>query len=81
MQPYSVTIERAIKKFFDSLSEKDRRRYAAVEVAKLGHGGLEYVSRLLGCDAKTIQQGQADLEQLEDAAADRVRKKGVDANP
>lgn len=24
--------------FFDSLSEKDRRRYAAVEAEKLGHG-------------------------------------------
>ncbi len=80
MQPYSVAIERAMKKFFDSLSEKDRRRYAAVEVAKLGHGGLEYVGQVLGCDPKTIQQGQEDLEQIEDAAAGRVRKKGADAN-
>jgi hypothetical protein len=80
MQPYSVVIERAMIKFFDSLSEKDRRRYAAVEVAKLGHGGLEYVARVLGCDPKTIQQGQEDLEQIQDAAADRVRKKGVGAN-
>ena len=70
-----------MKKFFDSLSEKDRRRYAAVEVAKLGHGGIEYVARVLGCDAKTIQQGREELEQVEDAAAGRVRKIGVDANP
>ena len=70
-----------MKKFFDSLSEKDRRRYAAVEAAKLGHGGVEYVARVLGCDPKTIQQGRQELEQVEDAAAGRVRKKGVDANP
>jgi len=81
MQSYSVTIERAMRKFFNSLSEKDRRRYAAVEVAKLGHGGLEYVARVLGCDPKTIQQGQEDLEQIEDAAAGRVRKKGAAENP
>jgi hypothetical protein len=80
MQAYPLTIERAMKRFFDSLSEKDRRRYAAVEVAKLGHGGVEYVARVLGCDPKTIQQGREELEQVEDAAAGRVRKKGVDAN-
>jgi len=80
MQWYGATVERAMKRFFDSLSEKDRRRYAAVEVAKLGHGGVEYVARVLGCDPKTIQQGQDDLEQPEDPAAGRVRKKGVDAS-
>ena len=80
MQGYGVVIERSMKKFFDSLSEKDQRRYAAVEVAKLGHGGQEYVSRVLGCDVKTIQQGREELEQTEDPAAGRVRKKGVDAN-
>lgn len=72
-----------MKKFFNSLSEKDRRRYAAVEVAKLGHGGVEYVARVLDCDPKTIQQGREELERPEDAedpAAGRVRKKGVDAN-
>ena len=81
MQAYPVIIERKMKKFFDSLSEKDRRRYAAVEVAKLGHGGVEYVAGVLGCSPKTIQQGREELEQDEDAAAGRVRKKGEDANP
>jgi hypothetical protein len=80
VQSYSVAIERAMKRFFDSLSEKDRRRYAAVEVAKLGHGGVEYVARVLGCDAKTIRQGQEDLGQPEDPAVGRVRKKGADAS-
>ena len=31
------------KRLFDSLSEDDRRRYAAVEATKLGHGGIEYI--------------------------------------
>jgi hypothetical protein len=81
MRAYPVSVEGTMKKFFDSLSEKDRRRYAAVEVAKLGHGGVEYVARVLGCDPKTIQQGSQELEQAQDAAAGRVRKKGVDASP
>ncbi|MGL4553609.1 MAG: hypothetical protein ACRC33_20800 [Gemmataceae bacterium] len=71
-----------MKRLFGWLSEKDRRRYAAVEAAKLGHGGVEYVSRLLGCDPKTIRQGLADLDgESEDPAADRVRKKGADGGP
>lgn len=79
MEAYSVEVEARMRKFYGWLSEKDRRRYAAVEVTKLGHGGVEYISRLLGCDPKTIRQGLKELEELEDPAGDRVRKKGVDA--
>jgi hypothetical protein len=80
MQTYSIATERMMKRFFQWLSEKDRRRYAAVEAAKLGHGGVEYIARVLGCDPQTIRQGREELEQPEDPAAGRVRKKGVDAN-
>lgn len=80
MDPYPEDVEQKMKQLFDWLSEKDRRRYAAVEVLKLGHGGIEYIARLLGCDPKTIRQGMQDLDQPEDPAADRVRKKGVDAS-
>lgn len=79
MDGYEIQVERMMKRLYRTLSEKDRRRYAAVEAAKFGHGGVDYVSRLLGCDPKTITQGRADLELEEDPAAGRVRKKGVDA--
>lgn len=79
MQPYPVEIELMMKRLFGWLSEKDRRRYAAVEAAKLGHGGVEYVARVLACDPKTIRQGCLEMELSEDPAIDRVRKKGVDA--
>jgi hypothetical protein len=79
-QSYITSVERTMKRFFNSLSEKDRRRYAAVEVAKLGHGGLEYIAQLLDCDPKTIRQGRDDLEQPHDPASERIRKKGADAN-
>lgn len=77
MQPYSAEVLSHMKLFHDSLSEKDRRRYAAVEAEKLGHGGGEYMARVLGCDEKTIRQGRVDIEQLPcDEAEGRVRKKG-----
>jgi len=79
MDTYSEDVERKMKQLFAWLSEKDRRRYAAVEALKLGHGGVEYIAQLFQCDPKTVRQGMHDLDQPQDPAADRVRKKGVDA--
>ncbi len=77
MTTYLPEIENQMRLFFDSLSEKDRRRYAAVEAAKLDYGGIEYISRVLGCDSNTIRHGMEDVQQLpNDEAAARVRKKG-----
>lgn len=79
MTPYPVPVETAMQTFFHSLREKDRRRYAAVEAAKLGHGGVEYIAQLLAIDPKTVRQGQADLQQLPDVPPERCRKKGAAA--
>src|SRR5262249_19814475 len=79
MDGYSAEIEQKMQRFFGWLSEKDRRRYAAVEAAKLGHGGGEYIARVLGGDPQTIRQGLPDREEAEETAAGRIRKKGVDA--
>ena len=82
--PYPDEIEQSMRVMYRSLRENDRRRYAAVEAAKLGHGGVDYIAGLLDCDPKTIRRGQHDLEQLQTqplkdiGPSDRVRKKGVD---
>jgi hypothetical protein len=72
-EAYHKDVERLMKRFYDSLSEKDRRAYAAIEAAKLGQGGIEYVSELLGCDPKTIRHGQQELEDLLQSPPDKVR--------
>ena len=76
MTPYPPHIERSMRAFYRSLRENDRRRYAAVEAAKLGHGGTEYISQVLGIDRKTIRQGQRDLADLPERPAPRVRQPG-----
>ena len=77
MDLYPRSVCEHMKAFYESLSEKDRRRYAAIEVEKLGHGGVEYIAEVLGCDDKTIRHGRTDVEQLpDDEAAGRIRKKG-----
>jgi len=80
MEDYSAAVEGQMVRFYRSLKERDRRRYAAVEAVKLGHGGIEYVSQLLGCDPKTIGRGISELESEEPLATDGQRKKGADAN-
>ena len=54
MKPYTTQVARHMKALYDSLSEKDRRRYAAVEAEKLGHGGVQFVANLFDCDPDTI---------------------------
>ena len=77
MKPYPAAIARQMVNLYNSLSEKDRRRYAAVEAAKLGYGGTTYIADLFGCNPDTIRQGKSDIEVLPvDAAEGRVRKKG-----
>ena len=74
---YAAKVEGHMRELFASLSEKDRRRYAAVEAEKLGHGGVKYIADLFGCDEDTIRRGREDVEQLpHDEAARRTRKKG-----
>lgn len=68
---YGHGVEEGMIIFYDSLSEKDKRRYAAIEVQKLPYGGQKYISKLLGCDEKTIQQGLLDL-----ANEDELKKSG-----
>jgi len=59
---YSTYIEEGMINFYESLSEKDKRRYAAIEALKLPHGGKQYICDLLGCDLKTLQTGIDDLK-------------------
>lgn len=74
---YREDVERRMKEFYRRLSEKDRRRYAAVESDKLGHGGQQYIAQLFEIDSKTIRQGLADLDRAEEATGDKLRKKAV----
>jgi hypothetical protein len=74
---YTPDIEELLRHYHQSLSEKDRRRLAALEAIKLGHGGIEYITRVLGCDPQTIRDGMRELKQLpDDPAGPRVRKPG-----
>jgi hypothetical protein len=59
------------------LDESRRRWYAAVESARLGHGGDKKLSEITGLDEKTIRRGREEMnESLESRPVDRVRLEG-----
>ena len=76
IQPYSPEIETQMHTFYQSLSEKDRRRYAAIEAKKLGYGGISYIRRVLGCDERTIIRGMSELEKPLPENETRIRQPG-----
>lgn len=77
--PYSKDIESAMRLFYISLAERERRRYVAVEAAKLGHGGILYLADLFGCSRRTIRRGLDELHAAATLPLGRSRKKGEDA--
>jgi hypothetical protein len=76
MQPYPAAIEEQMQRYYRSLSEKDRRRYAAIEAVKLGYGGQAYIRRLLGCHHETLQLGFRELQDETTLQQPRIRDTG-----
>jgi hypothetical protein len=81
MQPYSPEVEQQMHRFYQSLSEKDRRRYAAVEAVKLGWGGITYISQVFKCDDKPIRDGMKELEEKDALNQNRIRQVGGGRKP
>ncbi|WAR43789.1 ISAzo13 family transposase [Methylomonas rapida] len=78
---YEQAIEIKMQRLFRTLSEKDKRRYAGIEATKLGHGGIDYISKLFDIDPKTVRRGLQELDFADDPASERVRKKGGGRKP
>ena len=76
MQPYPASIEAQMQRYYQSLSEKDRRRYAAIEAIKLGYGGQAYIRQLFGCHHETLALGMAELDDEITLGQERIRQVG-----
>lgn len=74
---YSPKIEAQMLNFYNSLSEKDRRRYAAIEATKLGYGGATYIRHILHCNDRTITRGQQELQTELSKQERRIRQPGA----
>lgn len=69
------------RQFFNSLSEKDRRRFAALEAERLGWHGVQEVSEFYDIHPHTIRQGKRELAEGFHEPPDRIRKPGGGRKP
>jgi hypothetical protein len=79
--PYAKAIESQMVTFYNSLSEKDKRRYAAIEILKLPYGGKSYIRDLLNCSFPTIDKGLEEIKGNEITETARIRKSGGGRKP
>lgn len=77
MQEYTEATEVVMRKFYETLSEKDKRRYAGVEAQKLGHGGITYIAKVLGCAQGTIATGMREVDEMPEGSGYDPRIRGV----
>jgi hypothetical protein len=75
-QKYSEEIEEQMRRFYGNLSEKEKRRYAALETEKLGYGGQKYICSLLGCSPTTLRVGRQELLHGSSIPEKSVRRPG-----
>ena len=61
---YSRETEATMKSFYNSLNEKDRRRYAGLEALKIGHGGRNYIAGVFGCSRRMVSKGASEVVDL-----------------
>jgi hypothetical protein len=54
-------LKAAIVLFYSLLDERQRRLYAGLEAAKIGHGGDSQIASLLGLDPDTVARGRREL--------------------
>ncbi len=65
--------------FSSLLNEKQKRLYSGLEAIKIGHGGDQIISKLLGIDCHTVARGRKEIMDY-DLEVERVRKKGGGRN-
>lgn len=65
----------ALLLFWTTLDERQRRLYAGLESAKIGHGGDEHVAQLFGIDRHTVARGREELLQSSELPQ-RLRRSG-----
>lgn len=63
-------------RYFQCLSEKDKRWFAGLEARRLGWHGVTKVSQFYGLHPHTVRKGKKELEKGQDDTDSRIRRKG-----
>jgi len=76
MIKYSKEIETSMLVHYNTLSQKDKRRYAWIEAKKLWYWGFSYISKVLDCNINTVRAGVKELREIEETWKDKRKGKG-----
>jgi negative regulator of genetic competence, sporulation and motility len=73
---FNYDIEKHEQFFYSTLSERDKRHYAALEAMKSGYYGVKEVSKKYGIHIHTIRKGKKELLAETIPPANKIRQKG-----
>src|SRR5262249_1464473 len=77
-KPWDTSVEKNVRDFYHTLSEKDRRRFAAVQARQVGYGRVGDIVEGGGGSGGKIEGGVVGLDGLpHDPAAGQVRRPGA----
>ena len=62
--------------YFQSVSEKDKRRFAGLEARRLGWHGVKAVSQFYGLHPNTVRKGKQELHKPPCEQTSRIRREG-----
>lgn len=74
---YPSEIASQMLDFYNNLSDKDPRHYAAIEATKRGSAGATYIHSILQCDDRTITHEVNDLNPGLSHESFRIRQLGT----
>ena len=64
-------------RFFTTLDEGKKRKFAAIKAKEIGWGGITTVSKITGISPTTIRKGMQEIENPETLdLSGRIRKQG-----
>lgn len=66
----------SINRLVAALDEKHRRQFVGLLASQMGHGGIQYISKITGLNRQTISRGKREIEQVDTALAGRIRVRG-----
>lgn len=59
---YSSSLELQMVSHYNSLSEQDKRHYAAIECLKLGYGGKSYICKVFKMGINRLKRGLREIQ-------------------
>ncbi len=72
----TALLHTCINRLVVGLDEKHRRQFMGLLASQIGHGGIQYLSKITGLSRKTISRGKQEIKRTNNASDGRIRAPG-----